>query len=103
MKELKKLSLTLAVASVLGFGASGCAAPELSLMEKKVKKITDTTNCEFVDTVYFETRPQTITHYARINTVQKGGNAYQNVQGDNEKIMGADVIKNTIDVYKCRF
>jgi hypothetical protein len=101
MKMTKKLIISsLVVSSVF---LVGCGAPKLTPDEIKVRQISDTRNCEFIDTVYFETRPQTITHYARKNTVAKGGNAYQSVQGDHEKVMGTDVIKNTIDIYKCDF
>lgn len=104
IKGRKMKSLKYGVGSVIvSLIFVACGQPKLTPEQQKVRTVNDTTNCEFIDTVYFETSIHNMPQYARINTVNKGGNAYKILSADTQKIMGVDVKMTNIEVYRCKF
>ncbi len=81
----------------------GCMQPNLTPKQSMVRTISDTTNCQFIDTVYFESSTFTMSQYAKINTTKKGGNAYKILSTNTQVIGGTTVMMTNIEVYKCKF
>lgn len=68
-----------------------------------VVPISDTNNCQFIKTAYFEvSHPSKIHDYAKLNTTRAGGDSYKIVYSGEERVFGLIIIKTNIAVYKCK-
>jgi hypothetical protein len=72
--------------------------------QQKVRPISETNNCEFLKTAYFEvSHPSKIHYYAAKNTAMAGGDSYQimTTGNDNGLTPAALIYTTTIGIYKC--
>lgn len=88
----------IAIALIL----SACASMEMSPDQAKVRPISETNGCQFIDTAYFEvSHPSKIHFYATKNAARAGGDAYQIMTTGADKPLGIDIHTTTIGMYRC--
>ena len=59
--------------------------------EQQVRPISETNNCKFIKTAYFEvSHPSKIHYYAAKNTVMAGGDSYQIMTSGNDEGYGCE-------------
>ncbi len=81
---------------------SACGTPTMSPEQEKVRPISNTDNCKFLKTAYFEVGHQARLHYyASKNVVAAGGDAYNIMTTGKDKAVGVDIHTTTIGIYKC--
>lgn len=82
---------------------TGCLGIEpLPVDAERVSSISNTEKCQYIKNVYIETDPATLTHYAKLNTYNAGGDSYKILSTTNQMIMGMNVMMTNFEVYKCR-
>ena len=81
---------------------SACATPEMTPEQQKVRPMSNTNNCKFIKTAYFEvSHPSKVHYYAAKNTALAGGDAYQIMASGNDVALGLKINTTTIGIYKC--
>ena len=95
MKRVLLLAFVLAA-------LAGCATPELTPDQQKVRPICDTNNCQFIKTAYFEaSHPSKVHYYATKNVLAAGGDSYQIMNSGQDAAVGVKIYTTTIGIYKC--
>ena len=93
------LFLSVLVSSIVFIG---CAGHTLTPEMQSITSVSDTANCKFVQSMYIETQPQTLTYYLKLNTHDSGGDSYKIISTNNQMIMGVNVMMTNFDIYKCK-
>lgn len=82
---------------------SACATPEMTPAQQEVRPITNTNDCKFIKTAYFEvSHPSKVHYYATENVIAAGGDSYNIMSGGNDKAVGMNIYTTTIGIYKCK-
>lgn len=80
----------------------GCAPTPLPPEIAKVSSVSNSDNCKFIQNMYIETQPHTLTHYVKRNTYDTGGDSYKIISTNNQMIMGVNVMMVNFEIYKCK-
>ena len=94
---MKIISLVVTVAVL-----SACATPQMTPAQQEVRPITNTDNCKFIKTAYFEvSHPSKVHYYATQNVIAAGGDSYNIMSSGNDTAVGVKINTTTIGIYKC--
>jgi len=81
---------------------SACAAPQMSQAQQEVRPISNTDDCAFVKTAYFEvSHPSKLHYYATQNVIDAGGDSYNIITTGNDTAVGLGIHTVNIGIYKC--
>lgn len=81
---------------------SACAAPQMSQAQQEVRPISNTDDCAFVKTAYFEvSHPSKLHYYATQNVIDAGGDSYNIMSTGNDTAVGLSIHTVNIGIYKC--
>ena len=87
---------------------SACSTPPMTPAQQNVAPISNTNNCRFITTAYFEvSHPSRMHYYAAKNTANAGGDSYK-ILTSGEDYSGrsigliAPINTTNIAIYRCR-
>jgi hypothetical protein len=84
-------------------GLTACATPQMTPEQKNVTRISETNNCKFIKTAYFEvSHPSKKHYYAAINTANSGGDSYKTLTSAKDMAVGLKKTATNIAIYKCK-
>ena len=79
-----------------------CVRQDITTTDNQpIAAVTNTENCKFIKTVYFEARAQTLIYYLQLNTAKAGGNRYKILNISDETVMGTKILMVNIETYQC--
>ncbi|MCF6225774.1 MAG: hypothetical protein L3J22_05645 [Xanthomonadales bacterium] len=94
---IKPLSLCLTVLFL-----ASCATPEMTPEQQQVRPISETNDCKFIKTAYFEVaHPSKVHYYAAKNVVIAGGDSYEIMATGKDRAAQQNIHTTTIGIYKC--
>ena len=71
--------------------------------QQSVTRTSDTNNCTFIKTAYFEVSDPSKKHYhAAIVTVNAGGDSYKPLSSGKDMAVGMKTGTTNIAIYKCK-
>ena len=82
---------------------TACATPQMTPEQQNVTRISETNNCKFIKTAYFEVSDPSKKHYyAAINTANAGGDSYKTLTSPKDMAVGMKITTTNIAIYKCK-
>jgi len=102
MKRMFCLLVILMLVGCAG-GFNPITGPQETPEMASVEPVTDTSNCKYIKTVYFEvSQPAWIHSYAAKNVIAAGGDSYKILNTTNDMAMGMKIYGTNIAIYKCK-
>lgn len=93
--------ILLSVISV--FTLTGCIQDTpLPQNAQNINSVNNTEKCQFINSIYIETQPHTLVHYAKLNAYNFGGDSYKIINTSNKIVMGLNVLMVNLEIYKCK-
>ena len=81
---------------------SACSTPPMTPAQQNVVPISDTNNCRFITTAYFEvSHPSRMHYYAAKNTANAGGDSYKILTSGEDMAVGVMIYTTNIAIYRC--
>lgn len=82
---------------------TACATPQMTPEQQNVTRISETNNCKFIKTVYFEvSHPSKKHYYAAKITANAGGDSYKTLTSAKDMAVGVKMATANIAIYKCK-
>ena len=82
---------------------TACATAQMTPEQQNVTRISETNNCKFIKTAYFEVSDPSEKHYyaAKI-TANAGGDSYKTLTSVKDMAVGVEMGMTNIAIYKCK-
>jgi len=102
---MKKIFYLLAISLLVGCASdfNPITGPQVTHEMEQVEPVTDTNNCKYIKTVYFEvSQPSWIHKYATKNVIAAGGDSYKILNNTTDMAAGIKIYGTNIAIYKCK-